>query len=130
MNPRYFVVLAVGAAALSVVVTVPAQVVVRGTESSDNSTAHSQVNINTMDRTVIPLVKDTRQTKPDANTVVTETVTRERLNDGSYFDAQRSTAVKKTNLTGRHRSFDCRRRERSSRQRPYDRTHGPNRRQE
>jgi hypothetical protein len=95
MNPRHLVVLAVGAAALSVVVTTPAQVIVRGTESSDNSAARSEVNISTMDRTVVPLVKDTRLTKPDANTVVTETVTRDRLNDGSYFDALRSTAIKK-----------------------------------
>lgn len=95
MNTCSFVTLAVGVAALSVVATAPAQVVIRGTESSDNSATRSEVNITTMDRSVVPLVTERQQTKIDENTERTETVTRVRRNDGSYFDSQRSTTLKK-----------------------------------
>lgn len=95
MKPCTFVALAVGCTAVAIAATAPAQVVVRGTESSDNSATRSEVNIVTMDRSVVPLIKESQQTKIDENTERTETVTRDRRNDGSYFDSQRSTTLKK-----------------------------------
>lgn len=71
-----------------------AQVVIRGTESPDNSAVHSEVVIQTMDRTVVPLVKDVQQIKSDA-TDRTESVTKARLNDGTYFDWRRASTVKR-----------------------------------
>ena len=88
-------ILAMGTATLCFATSVPAQVVIRGTESSDNSVAHSAVNVKTMDRTVVPLLKDVRQTKPDANTEVINSVTRGRLNDGTYFDWRRASTIEK-----------------------------------
>ena len=72
----------------------PAQVVIRATESSDKSAVHSEVVVQTMDRTVVPLVKDVQQTKSDA-TERTESVTKARRNDGSYFDWRQETTVKR-----------------------------------
>ena len=72
-----------------------AQVVIRGTESTDNSATHSEVNINTQDRNIIPLIKDSKETKVDATTQRTESVTKARLNDGTYFEWQRTTGTKK-----------------------------------
>ena len=86
---------AVSAAALAGAITASAQVVVRGTESSDKSTTSAEVNINTRDRDIVPLIKESKDTKVDATTERTESVTRARLNDGSYFDWQRSTTVTK-----------------------------------
>jgi hypothetical protein len=75
------------------------QVIIRGTQSSDqsasNSVSSSAVTINTGDRDVVPLIKESKDTKVDANTQRTESVTRARLSDGSYFEWQRSTTVKK-----------------------------------
>jgi hypothetical protein len=71
-----------------------AQVVIRGTESPDNSAVHSEVAIQTMDRTVVPLVKDVQQIKSDG-TERTESVTKARLNDGTYFDWRRANTVKR-----------------------------------
>jgi hypothetical protein len=95
MNTCSFVALAVGAVTLGAVATAPAQVVIRGTESSDNSATRSEVNITTMDRTAVPLIKERQQTKIDENTMRTETITRTRRDDGSYFDSQRSTTIKR-----------------------------------
>ncbi|HUJ11904.1 MAG TPA: hypothetical protein VL171_17985 [Verrucomicrobiae bacterium] len=97
MKARNFVVLAFGAIGLLLAPRLSAQVVVRGTESSDNdnSSTRAEVKITTTDRSVVPLVKEREQTKIDDNTERTETVTRVRRNDGSYFDAQRSTTIKK-----------------------------------
>ena len=86
---------AVSAAALAGAITASAQVVIRGTESPDKSTTSSEVNISTRDRDIVPLIKETKDTKVDATTERTESVTRARLNDGSYFDWQRSTTVTK-----------------------------------
>ena len=83
------------AATFTVAVTTSAQVTIRGTESTDSSTTHSEVNITTSDRTVVPLIKESKETKVDAATQRTESVTKARLNDGSYFEWQRSTATKK-----------------------------------
>lgn len=71
-----------------------AQVVIRGTESSDNSAVHSEVAIQTMDRTVVPLVKNVQQINSDA-TERTESVTKARLNDGTYFDWRRASTVER-----------------------------------
>ncbi len=71
-----------------------AQVVIRGTESSDNSAVHSEVAIQTMDRMLVPLVKDVQQINSGA-TERTESVTKARLNDGTYFDWQRANTVKR-----------------------------------
>jgi hypothetical protein len=74
--------------------TARAQAVIRGTESSDQSTSTSRVTILTPDREIVPLVKETRTTKETEGTQRSESVTRVRLNDGSYFDWQRSTTVR------------------------------------
>lgn len=95
MKPRILVVLALSYAAAAATLTSSAQVIVRGVESSDKSATHSEVTITTMDRSMVPLVKDRRDTKVDENTERSDTLTRSRLNDGSYFDSQRSTTVKK-----------------------------------
>ena len=89
------IVLAFGLAAFAATSTTSAQVIVRGTESADNSATHSEVTINTGDRNVVPLIKESKETKVDPTTQRTESVTRARLNDGSYFEWQRSTATKK-----------------------------------
>ena len=72
-----------------------AQVVLRGTESVDQTASSSRVNIITPDREIVPLLKETRKTQENDNTQRNESVTRVRLNDGGYFDWQRSTTVKK-----------------------------------
>src|ERR1017187_11045146 len=89
------IVLAVGSAVFAVAVSTSAQVILRGTEAPDNSATHSEVTINTGDRNVVPLIKDSKDAKVDATTQRAESVTRVRLNDGTYFDWQRSTATKK-----------------------------------
>jgi len=94
MNIRTLV-FAIGSAVFIVAVTTFAQVIIRGTESADSSTTHSEVNITTSDRNIVPLIKESKETKVDATTQRTESVTRARLNDGSYFEWQRSTATKK-----------------------------------
>src|SRR6266404_6925382 len=94
MNARILV-FAAGSAALTVAVTSFSQVIIRGTESADNSTTHSEVNIATSDRNIVPLIKESTETKVDPTTQRTESVTRARLNDGSYFEWQRSTATRK-----------------------------------
>ncbi|MGD1020219.1 MAG: hypothetical protein ABSA12_12985 [Verrucomicrobiia bacterium] len=75
------------------------QVIVRGTQSSDQSAgtsaSSSVVTIDTGDRNIVPLIKESKETKVDANTQRTESVTRARLSDGSYFEWQRSTTVTK-----------------------------------
>jgi hypothetical protein len=86
---------AVSAAALAGAITASAQVVVRGTESSDKSTTSAEVSISTRDRDIVPFIQETKDTKVDATTERTESVTRARLNDGSYFDWQQSTTTRK-----------------------------------
>lgn len=86
---------AVSAAALAGAITASTQVVVRGTESSDKSTTSAEVSISTRDRDIVPFIQETKDTKVDATTERTESVTRARLNDGSYFDWQQSTTTRK-----------------------------------
>jgi hypothetical protein len=75
------------------------QVIIRGTETSGQSAGNtasiSAVTINTGDRNIVPLIKETKDTKVDATTQRSESVTKARLSDGSYFDWQRSTTVTK-----------------------------------
>src|ERR1039457_7653728 len=94
MNKRAFV-FAIGSAAFTVTAATFAQVIVRGTESVDGSATHSEVNITTSDRNLVPLIKESKDTKVDSTTQRTESVTKARLNDGSYFEWQRSTATRK-----------------------------------
>jgi hypothetical protein len=75
--------------------TARAQVVIRGTESSDQSASTSRITIITPDREVVPLVKETRKTQDNTGEQRSESLTRVRLSDGSYFDWQRSTTVTK-----------------------------------
>src|SRR6266705_4626659 len=94
MNARTLV-FVLGSAAFTAAASTFAQVVIRGTESADNSTTHSEVNITTSDRNIVPLIKESKETKVDPTTQRTESVTRARLNDGSYFEWQRSTATRR-----------------------------------
>lgn len=84
-----------GSVTLAVAITGSAQVIVRGTEAPDNSATHSEVTINTGDRNIVPLIKESKETKVDATVQRTEAVTKARLNDGSYFEWQRSTTTTK-----------------------------------
>ena len=89
------IVLAFSSAVFAAAITTSAQVIIRGSDSADNSATHSEVTISTSDRSVVPLIKESKETKVDPTTQRTESVTRARLNDGSYFEWQRSTATKK-----------------------------------
>ena len=80
---------------VSTVATTRGQVVIRGTESSDQSSSSSRVSIITRDREVVPLLKETKKTQESEGTQRSESVTRVRLNDGSYLDWQRSATVRK-----------------------------------
>jgi hypothetical protein len=86
---------ACSAAALAGAITASAQVVVRGTESPDKSATSAEISISTRDRDIVPLIRESKDTKVDAATERNESVTRARLNDGSYFDWQRSTTTTK-----------------------------------
>ena len=103
MNMRT-ITLAVGITTLAATASSFGQVIIRGTETSDqsagNSASSSAVTVNTGDRAIVPLIKQTKDTKVDANTQRTESVTRARLGDGSYFEWQRSTTVTKDVVTG------------------------------
>ncbi len=98
MNMRP-IALAVTIATLAATASSFGQVIIRGTETSDqsagNSASSSAVTVNTGDRDVVPLIKESKDTKVDATTQRTESVTRARLGDGSYFEWQRSTTVTK-----------------------------------
>jgi len=72
-----------------------AQVVIHGTQSADKSNTTSQANISTPDREIVPLTKETKEVKVDATTQRTESITRAQRGDGTYFDWQHSTTVKK-----------------------------------
>ncbi len=80
---------ALGSIAVAVAATTFGQVVIRGADSTDGSATHSEVTINTPDRNIVPLIKESKDTKVDSTTQRTESVTRARLNDGSYFEWQR-----------------------------------------
>ena len=83
--------------ALATALNASAQVIIRGTESSDKSSTSTTAaaTINTSDREIVPSIKDTNDTKVNATTEKSESVVRTRLNDGTYVESQRSTTVKK-----------------------------------
>ncbi len=75
------------------------QVIVRGTEisgqSPGNSASISAVHIDTLDRDIVPLIKEDKDTKVNANTQESQSITKARLNDGSYFNWHNHTTVTK-----------------------------------
>lgn len=75
-----------------------AQVSTTQQPSDDKTTTRVEVTLSTMDRTVVPFVTDTKQTKIDAGTTRQESVTRVRTSDGGYAELERSTSV--TRKTG------------------------------
>jgi hypothetical protein len=84
------------------------QVIIRGTEISNpatsNSTSTSAVNINTGDRNIVPLINQSSDTKVNATTEQSESVTRSRLSDGSYYDWRNRTTVTKEIAPGQSAS--------------------------
>ncbi len=87
--------LIVAIAAIAAARLVSAEVaVIRGGESTQPGGEQSFVIINTNDRSTVPLMSTTKQSKSDAGTRI-ETVTRLRSADGSYFDWRRSSDVER-----------------------------------
>ncbi|HUK84104.1 MAG TPA: hypothetical protein VLZ12_15900 [Verrucomicrobiae bacterium] len=78
---------------ITVVTTASAQVSITGQQSNDKSVTGLQINVGTMDRTVVPLTVETKETKVNDTTTRSESVTRARLGDGSYFDLITTTAT-------------------------------------
>jgi hypothetical protein len=74
---------------------VTAQVSVTGQESKDKSASSQQITVSTSDRSVVPLMIESKQTQVDPNTTRTESTTRARLGDGSYFDWRSSVSTQK-----------------------------------
>src|ERR1041385_2608272 len=70
-----------------------AQVSVTGRESSDKAVTGLQISVSTMDRSYVPLTVESKETKVDATTTRTETTSRARLNDGSYYDFRNTTTT-------------------------------------
>jgi hypothetical protein len=75
------------------------QVTVTGSQSADKSTGSAQVTISTADRTTVPMVVETKNTKVDATTTRSDSVARAQLNDGSYFDWRTTSSVTRSNAT-------------------------------
>jgi hypothetical protein len=73
------------------------QMIIRGTEISGqapgNSASISAVHIDTLDRDIVPLIREDKNTKVDANTQESQSITKARLNDGSYFNWRDRTTV-------------------------------------
>ena len=90
MNAKHLLVVT---AACAIAATARSQVTITEQQSADKSASRETVTVRTMDRSYVPLVIETKDTKVDAQTTRSESVTRARLNDGSYFDWQRSTTV-------------------------------------
>jgi hypothetical protein len=78
------------------------QVIIRGTEISGqapgNSASVSAVHINTLDRDIVPLIKEDKDTKVD--TQESQSITKTRLNDGTYFNWRDRTTVTKGGAPG------------------------------
>jgi hypothetical protein len=86
---------AVGAVAFATAISTSAQVIIRGTESSDKSASQSETTVSAPDRDVMTLIRETKASELDANTKRTESVTRARLPEGNYFESGRSVTIKK-----------------------------------
>lgn len=84
-------------AAAAVAQVSPAQsgVSVTARDSADKSTTRSAVTLSTLDRTAVPLITETKETKVDANTTRQESVTQVRQNDGTYAPMQRTTSIER-----------------------------------
>jgi hypothetical protein len=72
-----------------------AEVTVTEKESPDKSSTRAVVAISTMDRTFVPIIRETKETKVDENTTRTESVTRARAIDGGYVDWLTSSTVER-----------------------------------
>jgi hypothetical protein len=83
-----------------------AQVNVTGTQTADKSSASAQVSVTTMDRSFVPLTIETKQTKVDAATTRSDSVTRAQLNDGSYFDWRTTSTITRSNATSTQATTD------------------------
>jgi hypothetical protein len=94
MNMRTITFVA-SAVALATAMTASAQVIIRGTESSDKTETTAAATIDTSDREIVPIIKDVKATKVNATTEQSESVLRTRMNDGTYAETQRSTTIKK-----------------------------------
>ena len=66
------------------------QVIIRGTEIPcqipETSASISTVHLNTRDRDTVPLIKEDKETKVNANTEESRSITKLRMNDESYFN--------------------------------------------
>jgi hypothetical protein len=74
---------------------VRAQVDVASQASPDKSATRSDVSISTMDRSMVPLIIESKTKEIAPNTSRTDATTKARLNDGSYFDFRDTTTVQK-----------------------------------
>jgi hypothetical protein len=70
-----------------------AQFVAVESGDKDNGFARTELHINTMDRTLVPLVTETRRRQVSETRTETDTVTQTRLADGTYFASQRRHTV-------------------------------------
>lgn len=69
--------------------------VIKGGNSDQPSGERSAVILHTRDRDIVPATESTRQTQTGPHTGRSDTITRLRDAQGSYFEWQRSTAVSK-----------------------------------
>lgn len=74
--------------------------VIKGGESDQPAGERSATILHTRDRDIVPAVVTTKETKTGPNTGRTDTITRLRDNQGSYFEWQRSSAVSKETAPG------------------------------
>ena len=86
---------AIGAVAFATAIAASAQVIIRGTESSDKTASQSVTIVSAPGRDVMALTKDTQESALDANTKRTESVTQARLPQGNTFESGRSVTIKK-----------------------------------
>lgn len=94
MNRRFLPVVFVAIIVIVVAgATTFGQVTTSQQTSDDKSATHVEVTLSTMDRTVVPLVTDAKQTKVDADTTRQASVTQVRSSDGSYKELSRSSSV-------------------------------------
>jgi hypothetical protein len=93
MNRMIGRVVAVTLAVMAGALVGSAQLNVSEQRAPDSASRRAAIKIETMDRTILPLVQETREMKVDETTTRTESVIRARLNDGSLFDWLRTTSV-------------------------------------
>jgi hypothetical protein len=81
--------------AILITPVVRAQVDVKSQTSADKTAARSDISIRTMDRSMVPLIIESKTKEIAPNTSRTDATTKARLNDGSYFDFRDTTTVQK-----------------------------------